>query len=146
MTKKGQQGEDQKDHKQIRMPQRKKSNSKLKWIITIEPPYIISIIKIKWSALGPQVYYNCSSFPECKPKRNAFVLNLLDLSAASDIIQCFFSVENPEILQGFLFLISPLNIWHSLGSILFFFYLFFLYGLIHSHDFSFDSSPSVSLQ
>lgn len=38
-------------------------------------------------------------------------LNLLDLSVAFDIIQCLFSIENPEILQEFLFLISPLNIW-----------------------------------
>lgn len=35
------------------------------------------------------------------------------LFAASDIIQCCFSVENQETLQRSLFLISSLNNWHS---------------------------------
>lgn len=45
-------------------------------------------------------------------KKKASVLNLV-LFAASDIIQCCFSVENQETLQRSLFLISSLNNWHS---------------------------------
>ena len=45
-------------------------------------------------------------------KKKASVWNLV-LFAASDIIQCCFSVENQETLQRSLFLISSLNTWHS---------------------------------
>ena len=45
-------------------------------------------------------------------KKKASVLNLV-LFAASDIIQCCFSIENQETLQRSLFLISSLNNWHS---------------------------------
>lgn len=95
------------------MQQTKKTNSKLKKVNNHNRTiYIIIVIQIKLSKTRTILYYNCSTFPKCKHTRNVFVFNLLDFSAASDSIYCFFSVENPEILQGFFVLISPLNIWH----------------------------------